>query len=100
MKNKLKPIKQRLITFNKEGINQESLPVGGSWTHLERKCMIADLVVGDYIEVDVYKNRYQKSKNNIQYTYGAVVTGSAERNPIPNVIENNRSCNVTYKRIY
>jgi len=100
MKNKLKPIKQRLLTFTEGGINQKSLPVGGSWTHLERVGKIGHLKVGDYIEIDVYKNPYQKKKNNIQYTYGAVITGSAERNPIPNVIENNRSCNVTYKRIY
>jgi len=99
MKNKLKPIKQRLITFNKEGINQQSLPVGGSWTHLERKKMIENLVAGDYIEVDVYKNRYQKSKNNIQYTYGAVVTSSAERNPNQDVVHNNRYGNITYKRV-
>ena len=100
MKNKLNPVKQRLITFNKEGINQESLPVGGSWTHLERVGMIGHLKVGDYIEVDVYKNPYQKKKNNIQYTYGAVVTGSAERNPNPDAIHNNRPYNVSYKRIF
>ena len=44
MNNKLKPIKQRLITFETEGINQESLPVGGSWIHLERKKMIGNLI--------------------------------------------------------
>jgi hypothetical protein len=100
MNNKLKPIKQRLITFETEGINQESLPVGGSWIHLERKKMIGNLIAGDYIEVDVYKNRYQKSKNNIEYTYGAVVTGSCERNPNPDVVHNNRYGNFEYKRIY
>ena len=100
MNNKLKPIKQRLITFETEGINQESLPVGGSWIHLERKKMIGNLIAGDYIEVDVYKHRYQKSKNNIEYTYGAVVTGSCERNPNPDVVHNNRYGNFEYKRIY